>query len=44
MSIYVKNGILHVPGAQDKLRQKGQEIPDFLSNYTMLDIETTGLS
>lgn len=44
MSIYVKNGILHVSGAQDKLRQKGQEIPDFLSNYTMLDIETTGLS
>ena len=26
------------------VRQKGQEIPDFLSNYTMLDIETTGLS
>ncbi|MBN3489205.1 exonuclease domain-containing protein [Lactobacillus acidophilus] len=44
MSIYVKNGILHVSGAQDKLRQKGQERPDFLSNYTMLDIETTGLS
>lgn len=44
MSIYVKNGILHVDGAQDKLRQKGQEKPDFLSNYTMLDIETTGLS
>ena len=44
MSIYVKNGILHVSGAQDKLRQKGQEIPDFLSNYTMLDIETTGLN
>lgn len=44
MSIYVKNGVLHVDGAQDKLRQKGQEKPDFLSNYTMLDIETTGLS
>lgn len=44
MSIYVKNGILHVAGAQDKLRQKGQERPDFLSDYTMLDIETTGLS
>ena len=44
MSIYVKNGILNVSGAQDKLRQKGQEKPDFLSNYTMLDIETTGLS
>lgn len=43
MSIYVKNGILHVPGAQDKLRQKGQEKPDFLTDYTMLDIETTGL-
>lgn len=44
MSIYVKDGILHVAGAQDKLRQKGQEKPDFLTNYTMLDIETTGLS
>lgn len=44
MSIYVKNGILHVSGAQDKLRQKGQERPDFLTDYTMLDIETTGLS
>lgn len=29
MSIYVKDGILHVAGAQDKLRQKGQEKPDF---------------
>lgn len=44
MSIYVKQGILHVSGAQDKLRQKGQEKPDFLTDYTMLDIETTGLS
>lgn len=43
MSIYIKNGILHVTGAQDKLRKKGQEKPDFLTNYTMLDIETTGL-
>ena len=41
MSIYIKNGILHVTGAQDKLRKKGQEKPDFLTNYTMLDIETT---
>lgn len=44
MSIYVKNGILHVSGAQDKIRQKGQERPAFLNNYTMIDIETTGLS
>lgn len=43
MSIYIKNGILHVTGAQDRLRKKGQEKPDFLTNYTMLDIETTGL-
>lgn len=44
MSIFVKNGVLHVSGAQDKLRGKGQELPDFLSDYTMLDIETTGLN
>lgn len=44
MSIYVKDGILHVSGAQDKIRQKGQERPAFLNNYTMIDIETTGLS
>lgn len=44
MSIRVENGVLKVPGAQDKLRQKGQEKPEFLDDYTMLDIETTGLS
>lgn len=44
MSIYVKNGVLHVSGVQDKIRRKGQEWPDFISDYTMLDIETTGLS
>ncbi len=43
MSIYVKNGALYVPGAQDKIRQKGIEHPDFLDDYTMIDIETTGL-
>ena len=44
MSIYVKNGVLHVSGVQDKIRGKGQEWPDFISDYTMLDIETTGLN
>ncbi|WP_294759518.1 exonuclease domain-containing protein [uncultured Lactobacillus sp.] len=44
MSIYVKNGVLHVSGVQDKTRGKGQEWPDFISDYTMLDIETTGLN
>lgn len=44
MSIYIKNGLLYVPGAQDKLRQKGQERPGFFDDYTMIDIETTGLS
>ncbi|WEV36852.1 exonuclease domain-containing protein [Lactobacillus sp. ESL0677] len=44
MSIFIKNGVLHVSGAQNKLRGKGQELPSFLPDYTMLDIETTGLS
>ena len=44
MSIYVKNSVLHVSGVQDKIRGKGQEWPDFISDYTMLDIETTGLN
>ena len=44
MSIYIKNGVLHVSGVQDKIRGKGQEWPDFISDYTMLDIETTGLN
>lgn len=43
MSIYVKNGALYVPGAQDKIRHKGIERPAFLDDYTMIDIETTGL-
>lgn len=44
MSIEIRHGILQVPGAQEKLRQKGQERPAFLSDYTLIDIETTGLS
>lgn len=44
MSIEVKNGVLHIPGAEDKLRHKGIERPEFLKNYTLIDIETTGLS
>lgn len=44
MSIIVKNGALHVSGAEDKLRHKGIERPEFLKDYTLLDIETTGLS
>jgi DNA polymerase III subunit epsilon len=44
MSIFIKNGILHVSGAQDQIRAKGQERPGFITNYTLLDIETTGLN
>lgn len=44
MSIEIRHGILQVPGAQEKLRQKGQERPTFLRDYTLIDIETTGLS
>lgn len=44
MSIYIKNGVLHVTGAQDKLRAKGEEQPGFIDDYTLLDIETTGLN
>lgn len=44
MSIFVKDGVLHVSGSQDKLRNKGKEIVEFLDNYTLIDIETTGLS
>jgi len=43
MSIFVKDGVLYMSGAQDKLRKKGKEIPKFLDDYTLLDIETTGL-
>ena len=44
MSIAITNGVLQVPGAQDKLRQKGREKVGFFDDYTMIDIETTGLS
>lgn len=44
MSIFVKEGVLYVSGSEDKLRHKGKEIVDFLSDYTLIDIETTGLS
>ena len=44
MSIEVKNGVLNIPGANDKLRHKGTERPEFLDDYTLIDIETTGLS
>lgn len=44
MSIYVKDGVLHVSGSQDKLRNKGKEVVNFLDDYTLIDIETTGLS
>lgn len=44
MSIYIKDGVLQVSGSQDKLRNKGKEIVDFLDDYTLIDIETTGLS
>lgn len=43
MSILVKDGVLKISGAEDKLRQKGREVPKFLKDYTLIDIETTGL-
>ncbi|GFZ26776.1 exonuclease domain-containing protein [Lactobacillus corticis] len=44
MAITIDHGILQIPGAQDKLRQKGREHPGFYDDYTMIDIETTGLA
>ena len=44
MSIVVDHGVLKVPGAQHLLRGKGMERPEFLKDYTLIDIETTGLS
>lgn len=44
MSIFVENGVLHVSGSEGKLRNKGKEIVGFLDDYTLIDIETTGLS
>ena len=44
MSISVIQGVLRIPAAQDKIRQKGIEKPGFPENYTLIDVETTGLS
>ena len=44
MSISIMQGVLNIPGAQDKIRAKGIEKPGFLDNYTLIDVETTGLS
>lgn len=44
MAIKIERGVLKVPGAQDLLRNKGVERPGFLRDYTLIDIETTGLS
>ncbi len=43
MSIAIKQGKLLVPAAQAQIRAKGMERPGFFSDYTMIDIETTGL-
>lgn len=43
MSIYIEDGVLHVDNAEEKLRHKGKERPEFLKDYTLIDIETTGL-
>src|SRR5699024_11220723 len=44
MSISVIQGVLRIPAAQEKIRQKGIEKPGFPDNYTLIDVETTGLS
>ncbi|WP_297820109.1 exonuclease domain-containing protein [uncultured Lactobacillus sp.] len=44
MSISIIQGILNIPGAQEKIRAKGMEKPGFPENYTLIDVETTGLS
>lgn len=42
----IENGVLRFNDdyLNQKMRRKGHEILDFLSDYTMIDIETTGLS
>ena len=44
MSISVIQGVLRIPAGQEKIRQKGIEKPGFPDNYTLIDVETTGLS
>lgn len=44
MSISIIQGVLNIPGAQEKIRAKGIEKPGFPENYTLIDVETTGLS
>lgn len=44
MSISIIQGVLNIPGAQQKIRAKGIEKPGFPENYTLIDVETTGLS
>lgn len=44
MSISIIQGVLNIPGAQEKIRAKGMEKPGFPENYTLIDVETTGLS
>lgn len=44
MSITIIQGVLNIPSVQNKIRAKGTEKPDFPENYTLIDVETTGLS
>ncbi|QNQ82727.1 3'-5' exonuclease [Lactobacillus sp. PV037] len=44
MSISIMQGVLNIPGAQHKIRAKGMEKPGFPENYTLIDVETTGLN
>lgn len=44
MSISIIQGVLNIPGAQHKIRAKGIEKPGFPENYTLIDVETTGLN
>ena len=37
MSISVIQGVLRIPAAQEKIRQKGIEKPGFPDNYTLID-------
>lgn len=43
MSILIIQGVLNIPGLQHKIRAKGIEKPGFPENYTLIDVETTGL-
>ncbi len=45
MTMKIVDGVLHLPEQVAAcIRAKGTERPDFLTDYTLIDVETTGLS